>query len=609
MREASRTLRVPRSAYDLRVTEHATNARPAIVAISAEHAATLASQFRRYEHEYDLHIETSAHDAYLCTRAIHEAGGQVALFVVDSRLPDATVYESIAKMRTVVPTARRVIVAPWDRFATDAPALRHGLAAGKYDAFLLLPRGVRDEEFHAAIVEMLSDWGSTVATPEVESVRIVTPVRDATCLAILDYLHRVGAPAGVHTPDSDVGRDILSRYTGEPDCWPVLEVANGAIVEHCAGVTQLASRLYGRPDEIDVDDLGDTIDVVIVGAGPAGLAASVYASSEGLTTVALESEAIGGQAGPSSMIRNYLGFPRGISGMRLAQRARSQAIRFGTRFVTGWPATGLSLGAAGQPHVVHTDGGDVRARSVVIATGVSYRRLGVPSIEEFIGRGVFYGAAMAAARELEGLDAVIVGGGNSAGQAAVHLSRFARSVTILVRRPDLSSTMSDYLINEITWNPRITVRGNGRVVDGGGTDRLEWLDIEDVVTGARDRVQARGLFLLIGAAPQVDWLPADIARDDHGFVLTGRDVPPDAWVDGLPPVDLATTVPGVFAVGDIRSGSMKRVASATGEGASVVSLVHGWLEPAAPETPTVLGPSSTVTPDAAADAPDATARA
>ena len=367
-----------RGAYDLQVTEHATNARPAIVAISGDHASTLADQFRRYEHEYDVHIETSALEAYLCTRAIHEAGGRVALFVVDSRLPDATVYESIAKMRTVVPTARRVIVAPWDRFGTDAAALRHGLAAGKYDAFLLLPRGVRDEEFHAAIVEMLSDWGSTVATPEVESVRIVTPTRDATCLALLDYLHRVGAPAGVHTPDSEIGRDIVARYTGEPDCWPLLEVANGAIIEHCTGVTQLASRLYGRPDEIDVDDLGDVIDVVIVGAGPAGLAASVYASSEGLTTVTLESEAIGGQAGTSSMIRNYLGFPRGISGMRLAQRARSQAIRFGTRFFTGWPATGLSLGAAGEPHVVHTDGGDVRARSVVIATGGATGASGCP---------------------------------------------------------------------------------------------------------------------------------------------------------------------------------------------------------------------------------------
>jgi thioredoxin reductase (NADPH) len=321
------------------------------------------------------------------------------------------------------------------------------------------------------------------------------------------------------------------------------------------------------------------VDLVVVGAGPAGLAASVYASSEGLSTVCLEAEAIGGQAGTSSMIRNYLGFPRGISGMRLAQRARGQALRFGTRFFTGWPATGLTPATDGAPHVVHTDGGDVRARSVLVATGVDYRRLGVDSLESLVGRGVFYGAAMAAARELAGDHVVIVGGGNSAGQAAIHAARFARSVTIVVRRPDLTATMSSYLIDEIRWNPRITVRGSARVVDGGPDDvgHLAWLEVEDVASGERERVEARGLFLLLGAAPECGWLPDDVLRDERGFVLTGRDIPRERWTDDVPPEDLATTVPGVFAGGDIRSGSMKRVASATGEGASVVSSVHAWL--------------------------------
>jgi thioredoxin reductase (NADPH) len=294
----------------------------------------------------------------------------------------------------------------------------------------------------------------------------------------------------------------------------------------------------------------------------------------------LEAEAIGGQAGTSSMIRNYLGFPRGISGMRLAQRARNQAIRFGTQFFTGWPATGVTLGGIGRPHVVHTDGGDVRARSVVIGSGVSYRRLGVESIDGMVGRGVNYGAAMTAAREMEGLDVYVVGGGNSAGQAAIHLSRFARSVTILVRRPDLTATMSSYLIGEIAFNPRITVEGCRRVVDGGGDGRLEWIEVEDTTTGERTRRRTGGLFLLLGAVAHCDWLPAEVARDPNGFVLTGRDVPSSAWHAGLPPGNLETTVPGVFAVGDIRAGSMKRVASASGEGASVVPLIHAWLEPA-----------------------------
>ena len=307
----------------------------------------------------------------------------------------------------------------------------------------------------------------------------------------------------------------------------------------------------------------------------------MYAASEGLTTVVLEAEAVGGQAGTSSMIRNYIGFPRGISGMRLAQRARSQAIRFGTRFYTGQVVDELRPGVDGDPHVLCTESGEVRARAVVIASGVAYRKLRVEPIEELVGLGVYYGAAMSAAREMEDQDVYVVGGGNSAGQAAVHLSRFARSVTILVRRPDLAETMSSYLIGEIEYNSRISARTCTSVVDGGGDGgRLEWLCLEDVRTGERTTVPASGLFLLLGAEPHCDWIPPAVSRDERGFVLTGRDVPRDRWVDGLPPENLATTVPGIFAAGDVRSGSMKRVASASGEGASVVPLVHSFLSPA-----------------------------
>jgi thioredoxin reductase (NADPH) len=277
------------------------------------------------------------------------------------------------------------------------------------------------------------------------------------------------------------------------------------------------------------------------------------------------------------MIRNYLGFPRGISGMRLAQRARGQAIRFGTRFFTGWEASGLEPCVDGDHHVVRTPGGDVHARSVVIATGVSYRKLGVDSVEALLGRGVHYGSAMGAAREAEGQHVVVVGGGNSAGQAALHLARFARSVTVVVRRSGLAATMSSYLVTEIEHNARVRVRPSSQVVAGGGEGRLEWLEVRDSGSGHVERLDAEGLFLLLGAEPRCDWLPPEVARDDQGFVLTGRDVPPDTWSGGLPPPDLATTVPGVFAVGDVRAGSMKRVAAATGEGASVVPLVHAWL--------------------------------
>jgi thioredoxin reductase (NADPH) len=292
----------------------------------------------------------------------------------------------------------------------------------------------------------------------------------------------------------------------------------------------------------------------------------------------LEAEAIGGQAGTSSMIRNYLGFPRGISGMRLAQRARSQAMRFGTRFFTGWPVTLLDPhDGFRSPHVLRTEGGDLRARCVVIASGVTYRRLMVPGVERYVGQGVHYGAAVSAAREVEGYDVVVVGGGNSAGQAAIHLARFARSVTIVVRRPDLAETMSNYLVREISYNDVITVRPYSAVVDGGGDSRLEWVALRDLESGEESRHSIAGLFLLLGADPHCDWLPDSICRDERGFVVTGRDIPKHLWPGGTPPASLETALSGVYAVGDVRSGSMKRVAAASGEGSSVVPLVHAHL--------------------------------
>lgn len=547
---------------------------PAIILVSGNHLDVLEQQFSRYALEYDVRPAASAADAKHQALDVLDAGGQVALFVIESELPDMEVYPAIAKIRQAVPTARRVVVAHYTNFRRDAEALRAGQATGKYDAFLLMPRGVRDEEFHSAIIDLLNDWAATVAVPEVVSVRIVTPEQDVLTLQLRDYLERVGLPCGVFHPDSDDGRDVLSRHVGEPDRWPVVEAFTSTAPFVPRTTRDLAVTLYGRPDDIEVDQV---VDLVVIGAGPAGLAASVYAASEGLSTVTVEGEAIGGQAGTSSMIRNYLGFPRGISGMRLAQRARNQAIRFGTRFFTGWPVVALEPGTDGKPHVIRTEGGDVHARAVVISTGVTYRRIGIPSLDDLVGYGVHYGAAMTASREMEGADVIVVGGGNSAGQAAVHLARFARSVTIMVRRPDLSATMSHYLVNEIGHNPRIEVLGNARVVDGGGDGRLEWVDVEDVTSGGTHRREVRGLFLLLGADPHCEWLPDEVARDERGFVLTGRDVPAVSWRDGLPPANLATTVPGIFAAGDIRSGSMKRVASASGEGASVVSLVHDWL--------------------------------
>jgi thioredoxin reductase (NADPH) len=551
--------------------------RPSIIIVSHDNAAFLVDEFGRYARDYDVRPATSAHIAADLTTEIEGRGGQVAMYVADSSLfpsdapdTDQNVLAAFHAWRQVVPTAKRLVVAPWERFMADADRLRGGLAKGKYDAYLLMPRGRRDEEFHTAVCELLSDWGSTVAAPEVVTVRLVTPQQDALTLSIRDFLDRMGMPHGVYSPDSDIGREIVAGYDG-PEGWPLVD-SPYTDVRVPTSVREVAAAIYGRPDTIEP---GTVVDLCIVGAGPAGLAAAVYGASEGLATVVVEAEAVGGQAGTSSMIRNYLGFPRGISGMRLAQRARGQAIRFGARFFTGSEVNALTPHE--DLHVVHTDGGVIKARAVVIASGVAYRKLRAPGIDDLTGQGVYYGSAMTAAREMEGYDVVVVGGGNSAGQAAIHLARFAKSVTIMVRRHSLGETMSRYLINEIEWNPRVEVQTRCEVSAAGGDGRLQWLDVKDCDTEEVVRRNAEGLFLLLGAEPHCDWLPDAVARDERGFVLTGRDVPKDLWVGGLPPESLATSVPGVFAVGDIRAGSMKRVAAASGEGSSVVPLVHAWI--------------------------------
>ncbi len=553
---------------------------PVIVLASGEHTDTLLDVFWRYSREYDLRTAGSCREACEVTEDALAQGHQVAMFVTDSRLPDEeNVLAAFAEWRHLVPTARRLVVAPYDRFLSDAPRLRSGMAKGKYDAYLLMPRGTRDEEFHHSVTELLSEWGWTATDPDVVVAKIVAPPGDVVAQQVRDFFDRMGIPCRSVEPDSEIGRHVAEHFpedAGYPRVW----AANRDPIV-ATSVRDVARSFFDTQAEREMDAAAgaSVVDVAVVGGGPAGLATAVYAASEGLSTIVLDGSAIGGQAGTSSMIRNYLGFPRGVSGMRLAQRARNQALRFGTRFHTGWEVEQLVAGADGEPHLLRGSDFEISARSVVVASGVDYRHLGVPSVEALVGRGVNYGAAMSLSREMEDQDVVVVGGGNSAGQAAVHLARFARSVTVVVRRPSLSETMSAYLVGEIEFNPRITVEPCTQVVDAGGEGRLEWVALRDTTTGETRQRPAYGLFLLLGAEPHCGWLPDEVALDERGFVLTGRDVPKDRWVDGLPPENLATSVPGIFAAGDVRAGSMKRVAAATGEGASVVPLVHAWLSP------------------------------
>ncbi|RNI20878.1 FAD-dependent oxidoreductase [Flexivirga caeni] len=532
-------------------------------------------EFGRYAHDYRVEFAHGLGPAMGLVQSLQAQHVDVALLVVELHQPDAPGLVTIDCLHAVSPQSKRVLLFGYGEFRGCRETMREAQVDGRIEAGLLVPRGERDEEFHTAITELLSDWGWNSRRPVVEAARIIAPAGNSAAARLRDFFERLGVPVLTVPPESPAAEDGLAGIDW-PDGVPAYPVVYSPLTGGLVQPTiEDLGRVFYAMEEFDRDEV---FDLAIVGAGPGGLAAAVYGASEGLSTVVFDADAIGGQAGTSSMIRNYLGFPRGISGMRLAQRARAQAARFGAKLYSARAIRGLRLpDAPGGTFVLQLNDGAVQARSVVIAAGVQYRRLGVESIEQLVGLGVHYGAATSAARECEGKDVIVVGGGNSAGQAAVHLSRFARSVKLVVRRPDLTETMSEYLIREIEANPRISVRGCAEVIDAGGTTKLEWITLRDNETGAQFQKPCAGLFLLLGAKPGCDWLPAEIARDDRGFVLTGREVPMDTWVGNCPPEPLGTTVPGVFAVGDVRSGSMKRVAAASGEGAAAIPSVHSYL--------------------------------
>lgn len=557
---------------------------PAIVLLADEEQDELRTQFEhRYAVDYDLQVAGSLSEAMVMVmvQTLNARSTPVAMFVSTLKLSDATGLVTMQCLHALVPTAKPFIIRtrrdPW-----PDETLRLAQANGQVDAVSLLPSGPRDEEFHSIITELLSDWGWSAGGPVFELVTIVAELGDARVGVIRDFLDRQGIPMGVWPPGTPHAQrtEEMADEAGLPRDYPLVLIDERAVLAN-PDVRTIARHFGATLDELGE---GHLLDLAIVGGGPAGLAASVYGASEGLQTAIIEADAVGGQAGTSSMIRNYLGFPRGISGMRLTQRARFQANRFGAKIFSATSVTGFTPGFGGAPHLLQTEDGEVRAKAVLIATGVAYRRLGVESVEELVGLGVHYGAAASAARECEGGNVIVVGGGNSAGQAAVHLSRFARSVSICVRRDGLAETMSDYLIQEIDANPRIVVKPHTEVVEAGGQGKLEWVELRNSTTGETRQVQACGLFLLLGARPGCEWLGDTVARDDRGFLLAGRDVPQEFWNDGLPPAPQATSVSGIFAAGDIRAGSMKRVASSAGEGAASVPLVHAWIEAVATGT-------------------------
>jgi thioredoxin reductase (NADPH) len=524
-------------------------------------ASTTADALRRrYGGEYTLVFESTAEAADEQLHQFASDGISVALVLVATTVPRGNVLETA---RVLHPQARRGLLLDWNEGRIRREEVAEAFARRHAECFVTKPVATPDERFHRSITELLDEWSRQHPTT-VATVQIVDVDRSPRVFEICDVLQRHDVPYAFHTVQSPSGRAILERSGVDAVTLPVIVLHDGQTLVDPTNI-DIANALGAR-----TKPGAGVYDLIVVGAGPAGLSAAVYAESEGLRTAVVEPIAMGGQAGTSSMIRNYLGFPRGISGAELAARAFEQAILFGTEMIYGTAACGLRQ-EADLRIVTLANGTDVPGRAVVIATGVSYRRLGVKALEPLAGRGVFHGAAMSEARTLAGGDVYVVGGGNSAGQAALYLAKFARHVTILVRGESLAASMSEYLLTELDATPNLSVRYHVEVVGGGGDGRLQQLELRDQVSGEVATVPAVALFILIGAEPFTDWLPSEVVRDEWGYIVTGPDD------DDPHRLQFESHLAGVFAVGDVRRDSIKRVASAVGEGAVCVRLIHDYL--------------------------------
>ena len=525
----------------------------------------------RYGHEYRVECLSAVEDALGLLAELAEAGDQVALVLAASGLWSAGGGERLQQVRKLHPHAKRALLVSPAAWANQpvAVAIRDAIALGRIDYYVTNPAAGPDEVFHQAITSFLLEW-ATDRRLVPQTIHIVGAAWSGRAFELREVLELCAVPHSFCLADSEQGRELLSK-AGPDVKLPVLLLPDG--------------RALGDPSNADIAEVAGaprdleqrSFDVVIVGAGPAGLSAAVYGASEGLRTLVVDEGGIGGQARSSSLIRNYLGFPKGISGNLLAEQAYEQASIFGTSFL--FMHRVAALGRSGETlELTLADDRRISARAVILATGASYRRLGVPTLEELTGAGVFYGGAASEAPSLTGKETYIAGGGNSAGQAALHLARYARQVTLLVRGDSLGATMSHYLVREIDATPNISVRTGTIVVGGGGDGQLEQLVLRHSPGGGESTVAADALFVLIGARPHTEWLPADISRDSHGFLLTGEALSElDSWPLQRRPFPLETSMPRVLAAGDVRHASVKRVASAVGEGSAAIQLVHSLL--------------------------------
>ncbi|MBY8878819.1 FAD-dependent oxidoreductase [Actinacidiphila acidipaludis] len=526
---------------------------------------------RRYGERYRVVRAESGDSALDALKEIKLRGDLVAVILADYRMPEMNGIEFLERAMDIHPGARRILLTAY----ADTGAAIDAINVVDLDHYLLKPWDPPEEKLYPVLDDLLDAWLSSDHRP-VPETKVVGHRWSARSTGVREFLARNQVPYRWYLSDQPEGQRLLAAAGHDGMRLPVVVAPGGEVLVEPSD-QDLASQvgLATSPAE-------EFYDLVVIGAGPAGLGAAVYGASEGLRTVLIERTATGGQAGQSARIENYLGFPDGVSGAQLTDRARRQAGRFGAEMLTACEVTALEV--SGPTRTVRfADGSSVAAHSVILTTGVNYRLLDVPGMTEFTGRGVYYGSALTEAAGCEGQDVFIVGGANSAGQAAVYLSRTAKSVTLLVRAPSLEASMSHYLIQQIAAVPTIHVRTGTEVSGVHGSDHLEGLALRDRASGRTELVDCQRMFVFIGAAPRTDWLDGVVRRDDHGFVLTGPDLTaegrrPPGWEPDRLPYHLETSVPGVFAAGDVRSESAKRVASAVGEGAMAVMLVHRYLE-------------------------------
>ena len=542
--------------------------RPAIVAVDDEPAvlAAVARDLRRgFGERYRILRATSGDEALELLAEVRRRGDQVALLIADQRMPGMEGTEYLVKARTLVPDAKRVLLTAY----ADTEAAIAAINEVALDYYLLKPWDPPEEQLFPVVEDLLTTWEAGAAL-EAGGVRIIGHRFSKDSHDLRDFLARNRVPARWLDVERDgEARELLAVAGVAPDRLPVALMEDGEVLER-PSVLELAERLgvAGTP-------ASDHYDLVIVGGGPAGLAAAVYGASEGLRTVMVEREAPGGQAGQSSRIENYLGFPAGLSGSDLARRGTDQARRLGAELLTIQDAVALRVEGSGRI-VELSGGGALSANCVLVASGVSYRQLEAPGFAELIGTGIYYGAALTEARSCKDQHVVVIGGANSAGQAAVHFAQFAGRVTMLVRGTSLETAMSHYLIEQIAALGNVEVRtGSAAVAAEGDGGRLRALQIRG--PGGEERLPADACFVFIGALPRTDWLDGVVARDDRGFILAGPDAAGNGWPLARDPYLLETSVPGVFVAGDVRARSIKRVASAVGEGSMAITLVHQYL--------------------------------